>query len=429
MGRQPRRPRKPRKPGRPPLSQLVGPGLISGAADDDPSGIATYSQAGAQFGSDTAWSLVLAFPFMAGIQEISARIGRVTGKGIAGNLVKHYPAWLTHGLILLMLVANTCNLGADLGAMGAALALLIGGPEKLYAVGFAVVSVLLQILLGYAEYARVLKWLTLSLLAYVAAAFIAEVPWGDVALSLAWPHIQWTGDYATLIVAVLGTTISPYLFFWQAGLEVEEQESKASAKPLVDAPEQARPELARIRWDTVVGMGLSTIIGLCIMITTHGALHNHGVTDIRSATQAAEALRPIAGKFAFFLFAAGMIGTGMLALPSLAGSAAYAVGEALYWPVGLNLKAGRAKGFYAVMAGATAIGCALNFVGIDPMDALVWSAVLNGVAAAPIMALVVHMASDYKVMGKFPISRRLAWIGWGGTALMAVTTLVMFITL
>ena len=424
MGGKPRR-----KPGRPPLTDLLGPGLISGAADDDPSGIATYSQAGAQFGPHTAWSLVLAFPFMIGIQEISARIGRVTGKGIGGNLVQHYPAWLARLLILLMLVANTCNLGADLGAMGASLAMLVGGPAKLYTVGFAVLSAGLQVFLCYADYARVLKWLTLSLLAYVGAACVVDIHWEEVALSLVWPHIEWSGTYATLIVAVLGTTISPYLFFWQAGLEVEQQQEDEMTKSLREAPLPARRELARIRWDTAVGMGLSTFIGLCIMITTAGTLHAHGITDIRSATQAAEALRPIAGNFAFVLFAAGIVGTGMLALPSLAGSAAYAVGEALRWPVGLNCKARGAKAFYAVMAGTTAIGCALNFAGIDPMDALVWSAVLNGAAAAPIMAMLVHMASDCKVMGKFPISRRMALNGWGGTALMAITTLVMFMTL
>ena len=414
---------------RPPIAELIGPGLIAGAADDDPSGIATYSQAGAQFGPHTAWSLVLAFPFMAGIQEISARIGRVTGNGIGGNLVQHYPAWLARSLILLMVIANTCNLAADLGAMGAALAMLIGGPQKLYMVGFAVLSAFLQVFLRFANYARFLKWLTLSLLAYVGAVCFAGVHWGEFLESLVWPHIEFSGAYATIIVAVLGTTISPYLFFWQAGLEVEQQKEVGASEPLCDAPQNARRELNRIRWDTVLGMGLSTFIGLCILITTSGTLHAHGVTDIRSADQAAEALRPIAGKFAFILFAAGIIGTGLLALPSLSGSAAYAVGEALGWPVGLDRKAPQARGFYAVMVLCTVIGGALNFVGIDPMDALVWSAVLNGAAAAPIMAMLVHMASDHRVMGKFPISRRLAWIGWGGTALMAVATVVMLIML
>ncbi len=328
-----------------------------------------------------------------------------------------------------MVVANTCNLGADLGAMGAALAMMIGGPQKLYMVGFAALSAFLQVFLRFADYARFLKWLTLSLLAYVGAVCFAGVKWGEFAESLVWPHIEFSGAYATIIVAVLGTTISPYLFFWQAGLEVEQQKEVGASEALCDAPQNARRELNRIRWDTVVGMGLSTFIGLCILITTSGTLHAHGVTDIRSADQAAEALRPIAGDFAFILFAAGIIGTGLLALPSLSGSAAYAVGEALGWPVGLDRKAGQARGFYAVMALCTAIGGALNFIGVDPMDALVWSAVLNGAAAAPIMAMLVHMASDHRVMGKFPISRRLAWIGWGGTALMAVSTVVMLVTL
>jgi Mn2+/Fe2+ NRAMP family transporter len=411
------------------LLQVIGPGLITGASDDDPSGIATYSQAGAQFGYATAWTLIITYPLMVGIQEISGTVGRVTGRGIAGNLVRHQSGYLVKILVGLMVVANVCNLGADLGAMGAALNLLIGGPSGAYVIGFAIVSVLLEIFLRYARYANVLKWLTLSLLAYVGSVLVIGVPWGHVVKSIAWPAVQLTGDYATIVVAVLGTTISPYLFFWQAGLEVEEQTEAPEAKPLRLAPEQATDELRRIRWDTIVGMALSNIIALCIMITTAATLNAHGVKDIQSATQAAEALKPIAGRFAFLLFAGGIIGTGLLALPSLAGSAAYAIGEVARRPVGLDKKLGRAPSFYAILVVATAIGAAMNFVGIDPIKALVWSAVLNGVAAVPIMAMVVRMASQTAVMGEFRISRGLAINGWVGTAFMLVAVVVMFVTM
>jgi Mn2+/Fe2+ NRAMP family transporter len=411
------------------LTQVIGPGLITGASDDDPSGIATYSQAGAQFGYATAWTLIITYPLMVGIQEISGVIGRVTGRGIAGNLVRHQTGALVKLLVGLMVLANVCNLGADLGAMGAALKLLIGGPSGLYVVGFAVVSLLLEVFLHYARYANILKWLTLSLLAYVGSVLVVHVPWAEVGRSIVWPAIEPTADYATIVVAVLGTTISPYLFFWQAGLEVEEQRDETDAEPLRVAPEQAPDALRRIRWDTVIGMGLSNLIALCIMITTAATLNAHGIKDIQSASQAAEALKPIAGRFAFLLFAGGIVGTGLLALPSLAGSAAYAIGEAARWTVGLDERPHRAKAFYATITVATLVGAAMNFVGIDPIKALVWSAVLNGVAAVPIMAMVVRLATRPKIMGDFTISRGLAINGWIGTAFMTVAVLVMFATM
>jgi len=420
---------KVKQPKKPLLLQVLGPGFITGASDDDPSGIATYSQAGAQFGYSTAWALIVTYPLMVGIQEISGIIGRVTGRGIAGNLVRHQPGYVVKVLVGLMVLANVCNLGADLGAMGAALNLLIGGPSGVYVIGFAIISVLLEVFLRYARYANVLKWLTLSLLAYVGSVLVVGVPWGQVAVAIVWPAVELNGDYATIVVAVLGTTISPYLFFWQAGLEVEEQQEVSEAKPLRLAPKQAPDELRRIRWDTVVGMGLSNLIALCIMITTAATLNAHGVKDIQSATQAAEALRPIAGRFAFLLFAGGIIGTGLLALPSLAGSAAYAIGEVARRSVGLDKKPGRAPAFYAALIVATVIGAAMNFVGIDPIKALVWSAVLNGVAAVPIMAIVVRMASQAAVMGDFKISRGLAINGWLGTAFMLIAVVVMFATM
>ena len=409
--------------------QVLGPGLITGASDDDPSGIATYAQAGAQFGYATAWTLIVTYPLMCGIQQISGVIGRVTGRGIAGNLVRHQSGTLVRLLIGLMILANICNLGADLGAMGSGLNLLIGGPSGLYVVGFAIVSILLEVFLRYARYANILKWLTLSLLAYVGSVMVVHVPWGEVGLAIVWPKIEPTADYATIVVAVLDTTISPYLFFWQAGLEVEDQQECAETKPLRIAPDQAPDALRRIKWDTIVGMGLSNLIALCIMITTAATLNVHGVKDIQSASQAAEALKPIAGPFAFVLFALGIIGTGMLALPSLAGSAAYALGEAARWSVGLDQRPKRAKAFYGALVAATLIGAAMNFVGIDPIKALIWSAVLNGVAAVPIMAMVVRMATQTKTMGGFTISRTLAINGWIGTGFMAVAVLVMFWTM
>ncbi|MDB5360777.1 MAG: iron transporter [Rhodospirillales bacterium] len=418
-----------KEPKTPLLLQVLGPGLITGASDDDPSGIATYSQAGAQFGYATAWTLIVTYPLMCGIQEISAVIGRVTGRGIAGNLVRHQPGALVKLLVGLMILANVANLGADLGAMGTGLALLIGGPSGFYVIAFAVISVLLEVFLRYARYANVLKWLTLSLLAYVGSVLVVGVPWGEVGLAIVWPQIEPTADYATIVVAVLGTTISPYLFFWQAGLEVEEQQEVEEAKPLRIAPEQAPDALRRIKWDTIVGMGLSNLIALCIMITTAATLHTHGITDIQTASQAAEALRPIAGKFAFVLFALGIIGTGLLALPTLAGSAAYALGEAARWPVGLDQKPKRAKAFYGAIALATGVGAAMNFVGIDPIKALIWSAVLNGVAAVPIMAMVVRMATQTRIMGGFTVSRALALNGWVGTGFMALAVVVMFATM
>jgi Mn2+/Fe2+ NRAMP family transporter len=313
--------------------------------------------------------------------------------------------------------------------MGSGLTLLVGGPSGLYVIGFAVISVLLEVFLRYARYANVLKWLTLSLLAYVGSVLVVGVPWGEVGLAIVWPKLEPTADYATIVVAVLGTTISPYLFFWQAGLEVEEQQEEEEAKPLRLAPEQAPDALRRIRLDTIVGMGLSNLIALCIMITTAATLHTHGIKDIQSASQAAEALRPIAGKFAFVLFALGIIGTGLLALPTLAGSAAYALGEAARWPVGLDQKPKRAKAFYGAIALATGIGAAMNFVGIDPIKALIWSAVLNGVAAVPIMAMVVRMATQTGIMGGFTVSRALAINGWVGTGFMAIAVVVMFATM
>jgi NRAMP (natural resistance-associated macrophage protein)-like metal ion transporter len=420
-------PREVARPERPRLRDVLGPGLITGASDDDPSGIATYSQAGAQFGNGLGWTLLLTYPLMCAIQMISAQIGRVTGRGLAGNMRRHYPAPLLYVLLGLLIVANTINIGADLGAMADALRLLVPAPVPLYVGGFAVLTVLLEVFVSYRRYASILRWLTLSLLAYVGTVFVVGAPWPEVARGLVVPHFEPSGGYLTVVVAVFGTTISPYLFFWQAAEEVEEEKEAVQA-PLILAPEQAPRQMARIQLDTLVGMGLSNIVALFIMLTTAATLNVHGVKDIQTSAQAAEALRPIAGEFAFVIFALGIVGTGLLAVPILAGSAAYAVGEALHWKVGLAERPGRAKAFYGAIAAATLVGAVLNFTPLDPIKALFWSAVINGVAAAPIMVMIMLMASQRKVMRQFTLSPSLKTLGWLGTAVMTAAAIGMFAT-
>ncbi len=404
---------------------MLGPGLITGASDDDPSGIATYSQAGAQFGYSLAWTMLLTYPLMAAIQEISARIGRVTGRGIAGNIRRHYSPSLLRLIVFLLILANTINLGADLGAMADALRLLLGGPAGVYVIGFAFLCAVLEIFLTYTRYVAILKWSTIALLAYVATVLVVDVSWHDLLLNLFVPHISLKADYVVAVVAVFGTTISPYLFFWQASEEAEDERVDRRAKPLIAAPGQARRELHRIRLDTYIGMGYSNIIALFIIITTAATLHAHGLTDINSSSQAAEALRPIAGPFTFAIFAAGIIGTGLLAVPVLAGSAAYALGEALGWKVGLGRLPGQAKAFYGTIAFATLIGIFINFVSIDPIKALFWTAVLNGVISVPLMIMMMVMTANPKVMGQFTLSRPLWLMGWAATLVMAATVLAM----
>jgi NRAMP (natural resistance-associated macrophage protein)-like metal ion transporter len=417
-----------KQPGWPKLRDVLGPGLITGASDDDPSGIATYSQAGAQFGYTLGWTLLFTYPLMCAIQLISAQIGRVTGRGLAGNIRRFFPAWLLYPLVCLLVAANTINLGADLGAMAAALHLLVDGPIVVYIAGFAIVTVLAEVFVRYARYASVLRWLTLSLFAYVGVVFTVGVPWLAVAKNLVFPHVSLAGGYLTVVVAVFGTTISPYLFFWQAAEEVEDQKEDPKAEPLIRAPQQAPVQMARMQIDTLVGMGFSNIIALFIMLTTAATLNAHGVTDIQTSSQAAEALRPIAGRFAFTIFALGIIGTGLLAVPVLAGSAAYAVGEALKWRVGLAQRPGRAPAFYGAIALATLVGATLNFTPLDPIKALFWSAVINGVAAVPIMVMIMLLASRKKVMGQFALRPLLKALGWVATAAMAAAAVGMVAT-
>jgi NRAMP (natural resistance-associated macrophage protein)-like metal ion transporter len=409
--------------------QKLGPGLITGASDDDPSGIATYSQTGAQFGYGMMWVMLFSVPLMIAIQEICARIGRVTGIGLAGNMRKHYPAPLLYGIVSLLCLANVFNLGADIGAMGAAGQLLFGGPLIPYVVFFSTLSLILQIYIPYTRYVRYLKWLTIALFAYVLTAFVAQVDWALALRSMVLPSLSFKGAYLTTLVAVLGTTISPYLFFWQASEEAEDVRDNRKDHPLKWAPWQAKGQFARIRVDTVVGMVFSNLVALFIILTTAATLHLAGIVDVQTSAQAAKALEPLAGRFAFLLFAVGILGTGLLAVPVLAGSAAYGVAEAFKWRASLESRPRDAKRFYGVLAAATVIGLALNFVGIDPIRALFLAAVLNGVVSTPLMIITMLMAGNPRVMGQFTLPRGLRVAGWVATLVMLAASVGFFLTL
>lgn len=407
----------------------LGPGLITGAADDDPSGIATYSQAGAQFGFSMLWTVLFTYPLMVGIQIVSARIGRVTGHGLATNIRRHYPAWLLYAVVGLLLVANTINIAADIAAMGDALNLVVPGPTHFYALGFGLLSIGLQVWIPYTRYVRILKWLTLALLTYVGVVFTVHIPWRElVSKGLLIPALPWTPGFITTVVAVFGTTISPYLFFWQASQEVEDMRSTPRARALRYVPKAARLDFNRIKIDTYTGMGFSNLIAFFIILTTALTLHTHGVTDIQSSAQAARALLPIAGRFAFFLFSLGIIGTGLLAIPVLAGSAAYAVAGSFNWKNSLEYAPTVAPRFYAIITVATLAGIGLVFTPVDPIKALYWSAVINGVISVPIMAVMMLMAARVDIMGRLVITRKLKWLGWLCTLVMAVAVLAMFLT-
>jgi NRAMP (natural resistance-associated macrophage protein)-like metal ion transporter len=403
------------------LRQL-GPGLITGAADDDPSGIATYSQAGAQFGYGLLWSLVFTLPLMTAIQIVSARIGYVTGQGLAANMKRAFPRPVLLALVGLLVAANTLNIAADIAAMGEALRLLLGGSAHVYALTFGLASVVMQVFLPYQAYVRWLKWLTLALLAYVGVVLVLNLDWAEVLHRTLWPQLTWNRDTLLTLVAVLGTTISPYLFFWQAGQEMEDkQEGPGPAH----SEREVRRHLRRIKVDSVIGMGFSNLIAFFIMLSTAATLHTAGITDIQTSAQAVEALRPLAGEHAALLFTLGIIGTGLLAVPVLAGSAAYAVAEVAGWRGSLSrkLERGEGRGFYGVVAAATLGGVALCFTPMDPVKELFWSAVFNGVAAVPIMAAMMLLASRRAVMGEHTIGPRLRLLGWAATAVMAAAVL------
>jgi NRAMP (natural resistance-associated macrophage protein)-like metal ion transporter len=408
--------------GRLPLWRTLGPGLITGAADDDPSGIGTYAQAGTQYGFGLAWTLILTYPLMVAIQAICARIGRTTGLGIAGNLREHYPGWALSVIVGLLFAANVLNIGADLGAMAGSLRLLVSFPAWLGVLLFGSVTAGGQILVKHTRYVALLKWLTLSLLAYFGTLATVRIPWGAFMRGLVWPDVRLDQGFWLMVVAIFGTTISPYLFFWQAGQEVEDTKASPSREPLLEQPRQAGRALARIRVDTLSGMAFSNLVGLAILLTSAVTLNARGITTIETAAQAAATLRPVAGASASILFALGIIGTGLLSVPVLAGSAGYAVGEALRWPVGFSRAPSRAKAFYGSIALATLLGAIANLLLIDPMKALVWAAVLNGLVSVPVMTMVMLVAARKDIMGKFRISMRLKLTGWIATAFMAVAS-------
>lgn len=413
-----------RRPARADFLFRLGPGLITGAADDDPSGIATYSQVGATFGLGLLWTMVFTFPLMAAIQEICGRFGRITGTGIAESLRKCYPKPLVYSAVFLLCVANVFNLGADVAAMGAAAQLVVGGNASLYAILFGAVSLILEVAIPYKKYVRYLKWLTLVLFAYVVTAFVVHVPWVAVAKATIKPEFQWRSDYWMAIVAVFGTTISPYLFFWQSSQEAEDVRISRGESALKRKPSQAAAQFRRIAIDTRVGMAISNAVAFFIILTTAVTLHAAGGhSEIKSAADAAKALRPLAGDFAFLLFALGIIGTGLLAIPVLAGSAAYAVAETFRWRASLESKPRKAPRFYGVLAVATILGVSLNFLGLDPIRALYWSAVLNGIVAVPLMFLLMVMSNNEKLVGQFRLPAGLRVLGWASTIVMLIASL------
>ena len=408
------------------IAQQLGPGLITGAADDDPSGIATYSQAGAQYGYGLLWTMLLTYPLMAAVQLISAQIGRVTGNGLAHNMREVLPRYAVTALVAALFAANTINIGADIAAMGDASELAFGANAHVMTIAFAIGSLILQMFVPYRRYASLLKWLTLVLFAYAALLFVIPLNGRQIAEGLVIPRIAGTSALTT-IVAVLGTTISPYLFFWQSAQEVEEIDASPKQKPLAEAPRQARRQLRRLRLDTFTGMAFSNLIALAIMIGTAATLHAAGKTSIHTAADAARALEPISGKFAFLVFSLGIIGTGLLAVPVLAGSAAYAVGDSQGWKVGLNEKPWDAIGFYGVMCAATLLGIAMDWSPLDPIRLLFWSAVINGVVAAPMMAVMMIVVSRRNPMGHFIAGRLLRWLGWAATLVMAGAAIAMIV--
>jgi NRAMP (natural resistance-associated macrophage protein)-like metal ion transporter len=410
----------------------LGPGLITGAADDDPSGIATYSQGGAQFGYATCWTMFLTAPFMIAIQLVSARVGAVTGRGLAANLGKAMPATLLYAIVGLLLIANTLNLAADIAAMGEATRLVVGGPLLVFVAVFGIGCLTAEIMIPYHTYVRYLKALTLVLFAYVVAAFSIHIPWGEVVFSAFVPHVAWNWDFMLMLVAIFGTTISPYMFFWQASLEAEDRrlrskKSSNGTQPAI-AKRLSQRDSSRIGLDTTVGMIMSNIIGFFIIVTTAATLHAHGTVQIGTAAQAAEALRPLAGPLTFLLFSLGIIGTGLLAVPVLAGSAAYAVSESLGWEGSLELPARSAPGFYLIVGATTVAGLLVALTPLDPIRMLFWSAVVNGIVAVPLMIAMMVIVTSRKIMGKFAASRALTIGGWAATAMMGLVVAALLLT-
>ncbi len=370
--------------------------------------------------------MVFSYPLMVAVQEISARIGRITGTGLTANMKKYFPRPFVAGVVLLVVVANICNIGADIGAMGDCATLLLPGPSWIYIAIFGLGSLLLQVFVTYKKYVDYLKWLTLAVMAYILTAFFVHVPWQNALKATFWPSISWHPDYFKTLIAVLGTTISPYLFFWQAGLEVEDLSHDPHQRALKVAPGQATRSFARIRMDTAVGMAGSNVVGYFIMLAAAVTFFMHQVHNVESTAQAAKALEPFAGQFASLLFATGVIGTSLLAVPTLAGASAYAVGELMNWRSSLSHKPQTAPHFYGVLIVATLVGISLNLLHLNPIKALFWSAIFNGIAAVPIMVVLMVMTSQRRIMGKFLLPCYLQLGGWFATGVMLAASLGMF---
>ncbi len=410
-----------------PLSR-VGPGLVTGVADDDPSGIVTYSQAGAQFGLNMLWTMPFAYPLMSTIQVLCARMGRVTGRGLSANMKLAFPRWVLIVLVLLLLVANVLNIAADIAAMGEVAQLVTGINWHFMTCVFVLFTLLMQIFIPYRHYVFFLKWLSLSLLAYGAVLFTVHIHWGDVIWSTFFPQITWGADSAAVVVGIFGTTISPYLFFWQSSQEVEDMNIQGKKSLLENQnDEEVRQELRRIRWDTWSGMLYSNVAAYCIILATAVTLHAAGIRDINTAAQAASALRPLAGEFTFLLFALGILGVGLMGVPVLAGSAAYALSEVFGWRSSLEDSATQASKFYAIIALSVLIALAIQYSPISPMKALFWSAVINGIVAVPLMVAIMVLSSKQSVMGMYAASLSMKVFGWLATGFMAVAAAYLFI--
>jgi NRAMP (natural resistance-associated macrophage protein)-like metal ion transporter len=405
---------------------VLGPGLITGAADDDPAGISTYSVAGAAFGYTTLWIALLTFPLMAAIQLMCARLGMVTGRGLAAAVRIHYPRWVLWGACSILVVANVINIGADLGGMAEATQLITGIRPLIWIPLYALFITGLLFWTSYKLIARIFKWMTLVLFAYVLASFNAHVDWRHALTVTFVPHLEWSRGFLAVLVAILGTTISPYLFFWQAAEEVEEE--RAMGRNLAQRKGATAGELRSARADTIVGMLFSNLIMYFIILTTAATLHAHGETDITTARQAAEALRPLAGNGAYLLFTMGLIGTGMLGVPVLVGSCAYAVAEGAAWRGSMADKPKSAHKFYAVMGIAMVLGLALNYLGFSAVKMLFWSAVINGLLAPPLILLVILLTSSHKVMGKCVSPPLLKYLGWATFGVMTAAAVGMIIT-
>ena len=413
------------------FANRFGSGLITGAADDDPSGLATYSQTGAQFGVSLLWTLAFTTPLMISIQMVSARIGWLTGHGLAWNIRRVMPRWVTTAIVALLVFANTLNIAADIAAMGEALQLIVGGPQHGHALVFGLLCTVLPLSLNFESMVSILKWLTLALLAYVAVVFMLRVDWESVLVWAVLPTFQSGSAYWVMVVAILGTTISPYLFFWQAAQEAEQRQrmelDNGDGASLATNPSFVFEHLSRIKLDTMVGMVFSNAIAFCVMLATAVTLNQHGITDIQTTKQAAEALRPLAGELTFLLFSLGIIGTGMLAVPVLAASAAYAVADVFEWRSGLDHDVLEAKGFFAVIAASTIIGTLIDFTPLDPIKALIWSAVANGIIAVPIMVVMMRLGNNRQILGQHTLSRRHLALGWFATAVMAAAVIAMIV--